>query len=62
MEESSLSDFNKYTQINLSDLKNFSNFKYARNLVVKSKNFESLMLCLLPEQGTLRHIMVFLMP
>ena len=43
MEESSLSDFNKYTQINLSDLKNFSNFKYARNLVVKSKNFESLM-------------------
>ncbi len=55
MEESSLSDFNKYTQINLSDLKNFSNFKYARNLVVKSKNFESLMLCLLPEQGTLRH-------
>lgn len=55
MEENLASDLNNYTQINLNDLKNFSHFKYARNLIVKSKNFESLLLCLLPGQGTVRH-------
>jgi uncharacterized NAD(P)/FAD-binding protein YdhS/uncharacterized RmlC-like cupin family protein len=55
MEENLANDLNNYTQINLNDLKNFSNFKYARNLIVKSKNFESLLLCLLPGQGTVRH-------
>jgi uncharacterized NAD(P)/FAD-binding protein YdhS/uncharacterized RmlC-like cupin family protein len=55
MEENLANDLNNYTQINLNDLKNFSHFKYARNLIVKSKNFESLLLCLLPGQGTVRH-------
>lgn len=49
------SDLSNYTQINLNDLKNFSHFKYARNLIVKSEKFESLLLCLLPGQGTVRH-------
>ena len=55
MEENLANELNNYTQIKLNDLKNFSHFKYARNLIVKSKNFESLLLCLLPGQGTVRH-------